>query len=397
MSAEPVALLQSLARSAPAHPLQLMLGVPFSQAAAELPASCAITTFGAMGSAGQLARRRAVQLSPLHYSRSELVYAQGLWPCDVALVSLARAPDGQLYLGASHGPGLAAARRARHVIAEINVQAPCIEGAAWPVDLPINAMVEVDHLLAPLREPSSSEAEHEIARRIAELVPDGACLQVGLGGLPSATLAALHAHRHLGVHSGMWSDQLQALVKAGVVDHTRKTRDAGAAVVGSVLGSDALYRTVDRNPAISLREPGYTHDPAVIASISDFFSLNSAIEVDLLGNVNAEAVGSADGRWRHVGGVGGLPDFVRAARLSRRGQSVIALPARTPRQQPRVVARLNGPCTLAANDTDLVVTEHGVARLRDASLGQRVQRMLAIAHPEDRDSLAASARAMGLA
>lgn len=397
MSAEPVALLQSLARSAPAHALHLMLGVPFSLAAADLPASCAITTYGAMGSAGQLARSRTVQFSPVHYSRTGLVYEQRDWPCDVALVSLARAPDGRLYLGASHGPALAAARHARHVIAEVNAQAPCVTGAAWPDDIAISVMIEADHALAPLSEQTPGRIEHAIGQQVAALVPDGACLQVGIGSLPSATLAALHTQRQLGVHSGMWSDQLQSLVDAGVVDHSRKSRDAGMAVVGAVLGSDSLYRAADGSPAICLREPGYTHDAAVVASIDDFFSLNSAIEVDLLGNVNAEALVGADGRWRHVGGVGGLPDFVRAARLSRRGRSVIALPSRTAKGHARIVARLVGPCTLAANDTDLVVTEHGVAHLRDASLDQRVQRMLAIADPEDRDSLAAGARAMGLA
>lgn len=397
MSAEPAGLLQSLARAAPAHALHMMLGVPFSLAAAQFPASCTITTYGAMGSAGQLARSRAVRFSPLHYSRAGLVYEQGAWRCDVALVSLARARDGRLYLGAAHGPALAAARRARHVIAEVNAQAPCVACAAWPHDIAVSAMVEVDHAPAPQGEATPGAIEHAIGRQVAALVPDGACLQVGIGSLPSATLAALHSQQHLGVHSGMWSDQLQALFEAGVIDHSRKTRDAGVAVVGAVLGSDALYRVADGNPAICLREPGYTHDAAVVASIDDFFSLNSAVEVDLLGNVNAEALVGTDGRWRHVGGVGGLPDFVRAARLACRGQSVIALPSRTPHRQPRIVTRLSGPCTLAASDTDLVVTEHGVARLRDASLDQRVQRMLAIADPADRDTLAAGARAMGLA
>ncbi|MEO8544998.1 MAG: acetyl-CoA hydrolase/transferase C-terminal domain-containing protein [Burkholderiaceae bacterium] len=396
MSAEPVALLQSLAKAALPHALQLMLGVPFSLAAAELPAHCEITTYGGMGSASQLALRRVLHLSPLHYGRSAKVYEQGLWPCDVALVSLARASDGSLHLGASHGPLLAAARRARHVIAEINAQAPCIPGAPWPTDLSIAAVIETDHALAPLREPAPTAAEQDIARQVAALVPNGACLQVGIGALPSAALAALGHHRHLGVHSGSLTDSLQALVDTGAVDHSRKTIDAGVAVVGSVLGTHALYSAAHQNPALCLREPGYTHDAAVIAAIDDFFSLNSAIEVDLLGNVNAECVAASDGRWRHVGGVGGLPEFVRAARLSRNGQAVIALPARTARDKPRIVARLNGPCTIAATDADCVVTEFGVARLRDASYGQRVRQMLDIAHPDDRDALIASARTIGL-
>jgi acyl-CoA hydrolase len=337
-----------------------------------------------------------LHLSPLHYSRSARVYEQGLWACDVALVSLARGPDGRLHLGASHGPALAAARRARHVIAEVNVQAPCVPGALWPADLPITVSMEADHVLAPLREPVPTEAEQRIARHVAELVPDGACLQVGIGTLPSATLTALASHRHLGVHSGALSDSLQALVDTGAVDHSRKTVDRGVAVIGSVVGTDALYRATHLNPRVCLREPDYTHDAAVIASIDHFFSLNSAVEVDLLGNVNAQAVAGQDGRWRHVGGVGGLPDFARAAPLSRNGQAVIALASRTPGRKPRIVARLNGPCTIAASDADLIVTEYGVARLRDASFDERVQRMLRVAHPEDRESLATAARDLGL-
>ncbi|MEO7940178.1 MAG: acetyl-CoA hydrolase/transferase C-terminal domain-containing protein [Burkholderiaceae bacterium] len=396
MSAEPVALLNSLALAKLPYSMHLMLGVPFSTAAAALPANCAITTFGGMGSAGRLSQSRALQFSPIAYGRSASMYAQGLWSCDVALVSLARNADGSLHLGASHGPILAAARRARHVIAEINVHAPCVPGAPWPADLPISAVIESRLPLAPVRTSEPTQVEQDIARHVATLVPDGACLQVGIGALPSAALTALGGHRHLGVHSGTMTDSLQALVDSGAVDHSRKTVDTGFAVVGSIVGSDRLYRTADQNPRMRLREPGYTHDAAVIASIDDFFSLNSAIEVDLLGNTNAECTVGADGRWRHVGGVGGLPDFMRAARLSRNGKAVIALPSRASHARPRIVARLSGPCTVAASDADCIATEYGVARLRDASYDQRVRQMLAIAHPEDREMLTAQAQAWGL-
>ena len=396
MSSEPVALLQSLAQSAPSLPLHLMLGVPFSDAAAALPLSCEITTYGGMGSAARLAQLRKLQLSPLRYSLSGQVYQQGLWPVDVVLLSLARDAAGRLYLGASHGPALAAARRARHVIAEVNAQAPCLPGAFLPDDIALAAVMEADHAPSTLREDAPTAVEQAIAQHVAALVPDGGCLQIGIGALPSATLAALSSHRHLGVHTGMLTDSLQALVDSGVADHSRKTLNAGVAVVGCVVGSAALYRAVHQNPGVSLQAPDYTHAGAVIAGIDDFFSLNSAIEVDLLGNVNAEAVGAQDGRWRHVGGVGGLPDFVRAAQSARRGQAVIALPSRSARGQPRIVARLGGPCTLAASDADLICTEYGVARLRHASLGQRVRSMLAIAHPEDREALGAAARGLGL-
>jgi acyl-CoA hydrolase len=397
MSAEPVALLASLAACAELpQPLHLMLGVPFSQAAAGLPAHCELTTYGAMGSAGAIAQRRPVRFSPLPYGRAAAVYEEGRWRCDVALVALARSPQGRLFLGPSHGAVLAAARRARHVIAQVSPNVPCVPGAEWPEDLPIAALLETDDGPPSLQDSAPGDSERAIARHVGALVPDGACLQVGIGSLPSAVLEELAARRHLGIHTGMLTAALWRLVTAGAVDHSRKGLDAGAAVTGSICGTDALYAAVDRHAGVQLRTPGYTHDPRVIAAQPDMFCLNSALEVDLLGNVNAETISLPDGRWRFVGGVGGLPDFVRAAVQAPRGQAVMALGARTPRGQPRIVARLSGPCTVAASDADLVATEHGVARLREATLDERVRRMIGIAHPEDRDGLAVQARGLGL-
>lgn len=396
MSAEPVALLASLARSAPAVPLSLMLGVPFSMAAAELPASCTLTTYGGMGSAGAIAQRRPVRFSPLPYSQAAAVYDSGAWPCDVALVALGRAADGRLYLGPSHGAVLAAARRARHVIAQVSSRMPCVPGAEWPDALALAACIETDDAPPPLNDPAPGEAERAIARHVAALVPDGACLQVGIGSLPSAVLDALAAHRHLGVHTGMLSGALWRLVQSGAADHSRKGRDAGLAVTGSLCGGAADYAAWHAHPGLVLREPGYTHDARVIAAQPDMLCLNSALEVDLLGNMNAEAVVQADGRWRFVGGVGGLPDFMRAAVQAPRGQAVVALAARTGQARARIVARLSGPCSVAASDADVVVTEHGVARLRGATLDARARRMIAIAHPQDRETLGAQARALGL-
>jgi acyl-CoA hydrolase len=397
LSAEPVALLDSLTRCPQLpEPLHLMLGTPFSLAAAELPAGVELTTYGGMGSAGALAQRRPVHLSPLPYSRSELVYRQGHWKCDVALVALGRGADGRLHLAPSHGPVLAAAHHARHVIAQVSPQVPCMSGAQWPDDLPIAQLLETSGPPLLLLHSEPSAAEQAIAAHLVPLVPDGACLQVGIGTLPSAVVAGLAGHRHLGIHSGIVTPALWRLVECGAADHSRKPLDAGVAVTGAVYGDAALYAAVDRRPDVALRPPGYTHDARVIAALPGMFCLNSVLEVDLLGNANAETVLQPDGRWRWVGGVGGLPDFVRAAVQAPGGQSMLALPARTPRGKPRIVARLSGPCTVAACDADLVATEHGVARLRDASVGARVRRMLAIAHPEDRDALAAEARGVGL-
>jgi acyl-CoA hydrolase len=388
MTAEPVALLRSLAASG-AHggAYGVQLGVPFSDAAAAFPAATTLTTFGGMGSAGALARQRAVTLSRQHYSQCAQVYASGEAHADVVLVSLARAADGQLFLGAAHGFALEAARRGRCVVAEINAQAPAVLGAPWPPEIHIDAAIEIDYPLAVPAASRISEVERQIARHVAPLVGDGACLQVGIGTLPSAVLEGLASHRALGLHSGMLTPALWRLVEAGVIDNSRKAIDAGVSVAGVVFGDAALYAAVDAHPAVRLREPGYTHAPEVIAQIERFFALNSALEVDLRGRMNAETVIASDGLPRAVGGVGGLVDFVRAARHSRQGRTVIALPSRQASGASRIVAALSGPVTVDAEDADLVVTEHGVAELRGVSASERARRLIAIAHPDDREGL----------
>ncbi|MDB5999599.1 MAG: putative 4-hydroxybutyrate-CoA transferase/hydrolase [Rhizobacter sp.] len=399
MTSEPVALLESLARAGLDFPFGVTLGVPFTMAAARLPRHATLTTFGGMGTAGAMARSHTLRISLVPYGRCGAVYAEQASRCDVALVSLARAPDGRLMLGASHGFALEAARQARCVVAEVNAQAPCVAGAPWPDDMPLHTVVETSYLPAIAADSEPDDTERRLAGRVAELVPDGACLQVGIGSMPSAVLAALEDHRHLGIHSGMLTDAMHRLILSGAIDHSCKPAHSRRAVVGCVYGSQALLRFAHLNPAVELREPAHTHDPGVIAGLPDFMAINSAIEVDLTGQMNAESVRSADGSVRYVGGVGGLNDFLRAAPRAPRGRAIVALRSRT--QTPggmrqRIVARLSGPATVTAADADVVVTEHGVALLRDKTLDVRVASMLTLADPEDREMLVHEARSLGL-
>ncbi len=401
MTAEPVGLLralgQALARpSFVSHGLKVFLGVPLSDAAASLPPDTVFTTFGGMGSAGALARSHSTRISLAHYRGCGEAFSTGAAAADVVLVSLARSSDGSLALGASHGYIVDAARRARVVIAEINAQAPAIAGAPWPTDIAIHTAVEVSYPLAVAAATRSSSVELAIAQRVAPLVVDGACLQVGIGALPSAMLAALQHHRALGMHSGMLTPALWQLVEAGVIDNSRKAIDTGLCTVGIIYGDAALYAMTHEQVRLRLREPNYTHACEVIAQLDNFVALNSAIEIDLFGQANAEAIPGSDGRLRHVGGVGGLNDFVRSARWSKGGKSVLALPARQPGGRPRIVSRLGGPATVCAADADLVVTEHGIAELRHASLDQRARRLIAIADPDDREDLTQAANQLGL-
>ena len=395
MSSQPRALQQSLLQHRPAIPLSVMLGVAVSPDMGAAPEDWQLQGLGAMGSGSVVASKRSFSLSTLTYSAYEQAYAQGLWPVDVVLVSLSRDQQGRLYLGASHGAALAAARRARVVLAEVNAQAPCLLDSQWPADVPIHAQWETSYAPPELSASPAGAAEQTIGEHLAARIPDGACLQVGIGSLPSALLDCLSGHRKLGVHTGMYGQAMHRLLLSGASDNSEKNIDAGLCIIGGVAGQADFLAQTDQHPALRMRSPAYTHDLLNIQGLRNFFSLNSALEVDLLGQVNAETIVDEHGRWRYVGGIGGLPEFSRAAMRAPGGQSAIALPARTPRGRSRIVAKLSGPATLAASDADLIATEHGVAEMRHASVDQRVMKMVAIADPLDRPALLAQARAIG--
>ncbi len=404
MTSEPVQLLRALAAASPHDgDFRVFLGVPFTDAGLAFSPRTVLTVHGGIGGAGALGAKRPVRRLSTSYGASGSLFTTGQEAADVVLVALARDRHGQLTLGAAHGHVLDAARVARTVIAEINARAPAVPGAPWPDDIAIDALVEVDYPLAIAPDQRSSPLELAIATQVAALVAEGACLQLGIGALPSAVLTLLEGHRGLGIHSGMLTPALHRLMTCGAVDNSRKSVDAGTTVAGSVYGDDALYRAVHEAPGVRLREPGHTHAPSVIASLDDFTAINSAIEVDLLGQINAETVTSADGSRRYVGGVGGLNDFVRAARQARRGKAIVALPSRQAGKAgsttftPRIVATLSGPATVSACDADIVVTEQGAAHLRDASIDERAQRLIAIAHPAEREALQSAARKLGFA
>jgi acetyl-CoA hydrolase len=208
--------------------------------------------------------------------------------------------------------------------------------------------------------------------------------------MPSAILSALHSHRRIGLHSGMLSDSVVDLVESGAVTNETKPFDRGVSVAGTLLGTRRLYGFAHRNPALKLMPLGFTHNVELLARIEGFTSLNSAIEIDLTGQVNAEVAGGT-----YIGAVGGQVDYVRAARRSRGGKSVIALPATARGNRvSRIVSSLNDPVvTTARSDVDIVVTEYGAAHLRGISLEERARRLIAISHPDFREALERHARA----
>lgn len=285
----------------------------------------------------------------------------------------------------------AAISRAEIVIAQVNPRVPRTHGDTSLHADRITFGVAWDGPLHTLEPSPPTPETMAIGRQTADLVPERSTIQVGIGRVPDAILAALASHRDLGVHSEMLSDGIRLLAEAGVITGAYKAIDQGRIVGTFALGTKALYDFIDDNPMVALRTVDYTNDPAVIRKNPCMISINSAVEVDLTGQVAAESIGS-----RLLSGVGGQMDFVRGASLSEGGRSIIALPSRTAAGVPRIVASLRpgAAVTTTRNHVQFVVTEYGVAELHGASLVERARRLAAIAHPDDREHLTKAAHAL---
>ena len=334
------------------------------------------------GSNRALAQAGVLDILPSHYSQLPRLIRSGSLRIDVVLLQVSPADaHGRHSLGLANEYLVAALDRARVVIAEVHAQVPWTHGERSLAADAIDLCVPASYPLPGSSTPPPSAVEEAIAGHLSGLVEDGATLQFGIGSLPRAVLARLADRRDLGVHSGVIHDGVAEFMEAGIVTNARKSIDRGVTVTGLLMGSERLHRFADHNPSIRLRGSDYTHDAGVLAAIDRFVAINSAIEVDLTGQVNAETAGGV-----YVGAVGGGPDFLRGAQRSRGGVPIVALPS-TARDRSRIVARLDGPVTVPRSDAGVVITEHGVADLRRLSLRQRRQRLLDIADPRHRDAL----------
>jgi acyl-CoA hydrolase len=249
----------------------------------------------------------------------------------------------------------------------------------------VEAIVETDRPLLELKPEPFTELQGRIGEHVASLIPDGATLQVGIGGIPSAVLACLGDKRDLGIHSEMCSDGVIPLIEAGVINGERKTLHRGKVVVGFVLGTERLFRFIHENPIFELHPTQYTNDPFVISQNDRMIAINSAIQVDLTGQVCADSIGT-----KPYSGFGGQLDFIRGAARSKGGKPIIALPSTA---KDGAVSRIApvldagaGVVTTRA-DVHYVVTEFGVAYLHGKTLRQRAEALIAIAHPKFRDEL----------
>lgn len=385
-NAEPRTLTRALVaqRHALAR-LRLVLGIDLSRTLQPEHADAFdFVSYCGAGGNRALAAAGVLDILPCSYSQFPVLLRQGSLKVDVVLLQVSP-PDaqGRYSLGLANDLLIAALDSARVVIAECHPDVPWTHGArtlaADDFDLLVNASE------APLENLPAAPCAVSlaIARNVAQWIDDGATLQLGLGAIPDAVLALLGDRRDLGLHSGVIGDGVVELFERGVLTNARKTIDAGIGIAGVLMGSQRLYRFAHRNPGLQLRGSDYTHAADVLRQIDRFVAINSAIEVDLSGQVNAEVAGGT-----YVGAVGGAPDFIRAAQASAGGISIIALPA-TAGARSRIVAKLSGPVTTPRCDAGIFVTEHGIADLRGLGLKARRQRLLDIAAPEHRNALEA--------
>jgi acyl-CoA hydrolase len=339
--------------------------------------------YGAMGDGAALARAGRLQVYPVHYSRIPQLLADVLRPQVVFLQLSAPDAQGRHSLGIANDFQLATARRARVVIAEFNASVPFSPSALVPHDLRIDHVISSDEPLVEVASGTGGETVERLAQHVAALIPDSATLQMGVGSIMDAVCRALRSHRHLGIHTGVITDGLADLMRCGAVTNERKGTHTGTSVAGSLLGSRRLFQFADRNQAIRLEETDVTHSQGSLAGIRRFCAINSAVEIDLTGQVNAEVSAG-----RYIGAVGGQVDFLRAAANSDQGLSIIALPSTAGGGKfSRIVSTLNGPVTTPRCDVDYVVTEWGAARLTGLSLDRRAAALAAIAHPDYREAL----------
>ena len=345
--------------------------------------SFSLSSMGAIGALRSMTKAEKLAVIPCHVSQVGPMIEAGVIGCDVAMVQVSPADAaGNHSLGLVSDHVLSAVAKARVVIAEVNEQVPFTQGEMLPASR-ITCAVQVSRAPVEVAAAAIGETDEAIARHAAGYIGDGSVIQTGVGATPDAILRLLHDRRDLGVHSGMLSDGLVDLVEAGVITNARKAIDPGVSITGALIGTGRLYRWAHNNPAMRMCGAAYTHEASVLARLERLVTINTALEVDLSGQVNAEQSGAA-----YLGGTGGQVDFVRAGARSPGGRSIIALPATAKNGTlSRIVVTLSGPVTTARSDVDVIVTEFGAAELKGQSLAERARRLVAIAHPDFREDL----------
>lgn len=363
-------------------PVRAFCGLTWNERlSTDLPDALTVLSYGGLGELRGLSRHGLLDVVPCHYSALPRMFAQRQLPCDVGLVQVSPPDgDGTVSLGIGAEYVADAILHTTTLIAEINHRMPATVGSPR---LPMSAFAATIESDRPLREAvprQPDDVDRAIAGHVATLVGDGDTLQMGVGSLPNAVLDALSGHTDLGVHSGMITDGVLDLVERGVVTGRKKEIDRGVVVTGAALGSASLYDRLHEFP-VQFRAASYTHAPSVLSTLRSLVSINSAIEVDLLGQVGAELR-----RGVHIGAVGGQVDFSRAASLTG-SRSIIALRSESRGASTIVPILRSGVVTTARVDVDAVVTEHGIAMLTGSTVTERARQLIDVAAPHHREEL----------
>lgn len=396
----PLQLLEALVKRAPelrdveiCHPLAIC---PSDYVAPEMEGHLRVNSMFISANVRKAVNEGRADFTPVMLSEFPLLFKNGVLPLDVALIHVSP-PDEQGFcsLGAEAGLTISAAESAKIVIAQVNEQMPRTLG---DTQMHIYRMHHIVPVNCPLTERAMGEEGDQeviegIAGHIAGLIPDGACMQLGIGGIPDAVLKYLYAKKDLGVHSELISDGIIGLVEAGVINNSRKSIHKGKIIAGFLLGTKRLYEWVDNNPLVELHRTEYTNDPFVVAQNDRMVAINSAIEVDLTGQVCADSIGP-----RMYSAVGGQLDFIYGAARSKGGVPIIALPSTSELRDGTVVSKIvpmlqrGAGVVTSRNHVRYVVTEFGVADLYGKTVRQRSQALINIAHPRFREEITETAR-----
>ncbi|MCA0177314.1 MAG: 4-hydroxybutyrate CoA-transferase [Proteobacteria bacterium] len=336
-----------------------------------------------------------VDFIPSYFSEMPPLIERGLMPADVVF-SLASPMDAHGWFSLSLGADytMAAIKRARAIVLEVNPHVPFANGNCHVHLSQVTALVESETPVFEVGLPQIGPVQQAIAGYVAEMIPDGATLQIGYGAIPDAVVMQLTDKRDLGVHTEMIGDGIMTLVEAGVVTNRRKNHLPGKMMATFALGSNKLYRFMDRNPALEMHPVDVTNDPYLAGRNDNLIAINATMQIDFLGQCGSESQGI-----KPYSGTGGQSDFVRAANRSQGGKAIIVLPSTAKDDTISRIAPVLSPGThvsTSKNDINYVVTEYGVAQLRGQSAKARARALIAIAHPRFRDELSDAARQMRL-
>lgn len=324
--------------------------------------------------------------TPCFFNEVPSLFKDGILPVDTAIIQLSP-PDenGLMSYGVSNDYTKCAAEVAKTVIAEVNPNMPRVMGDNFIHIDQVDYIVETNNPIFELPQPVVGDIERAIGENCAALIEDGATLQLGIGAIPDAVLLFLNDKKDLGIHTEMFSDGVLQLVKSGVINNSRKTLHPGKMISTFLMGSKELYEFVDNNPTVELHPVDYVNHPAIIMQNENIISINSCLQVDLMGQVSSESIG-----LKQFSGVGGQVDYVRGASMAKGGKSIIAIPSTASKGKlSRIVPFIDhgSAITTSRNDVHYVVTEYGVANLKGKTLRQRALALIDIAHPDFKEEL----------